>query len=168
MCIPLLSILHSKEDMQPFWKCVGWCKWWFAQVGDTHLQGATPFLQFAGLTQVHQPLHTLAPANDFQVWWLEHIFEVCWHMYTFSEVFDFMSYLIQFCIWCVWNLQLVLFLMVFFGLICRSKLCPFWNFLLEGLVKICTTWCLRCHTSISLPIGMACHLIFTSVNLSST
>ena len=94
------------------WECVGWCKWSFAQVGDTHLPGATFFLHLAGLAQVHQPLHTLALANDFQVWWLEHIFEVCWHMYTFSEVFDSMSYLIQFCIWCVWNLQLVLFLMV--------------------------------------------------------
>ena len=50
------------------WTCVGWCKWTCAQVGDTHLQGATPFLHFAGLTQMHQPLHPLALANDFQVW----------------------------------------------------------------------------------------------------
>ncbi len=51
-----------------FWKFVGLCKWWFAQVGDTHLQGATPFLHFAGLPERHQPLHPLALANDFQVW----------------------------------------------------------------------------------------------------
>ena len=30
-----------------FWKCVGLCKWTCAQVGDTHLQGATPFLHVA-------------------------------------------------------------------------------------------------------------------------
>ena len=55
-----------------------------------------------------------------------------------------------------------------FDLSCRSKLCPFWNFLLEGLVKNCTTWCFSFHTSIMFPIGMACHLIFTSVNLSKS
>ena len=51
-----------------FWKCVGLCKWTCAQVVDTHLQGVTPFLHFAGLPQMHQPLHPLALANDLQVW----------------------------------------------------------------------------------------------------
>ena len=58
------------------WTCVGWCKWTCAQVGGTHLPGATPFLKLAGSTQVHQPLQSLTPDNDFQVWGLEHICEV--------------------------------------------------------------------------------------------
>ena len=71
-----------------FWKCVGWCKWWFAQVGDTHLPGATPFLHLTGMTQMHQPLHTLALANDFQVWGLEHICEVVWQVHILLHRFS--------------------------------------------------------------------------------
>ena len=70
------------------WKCVGWCKWWFAQVGDTHLPGATPFLHLTGMTQMHQPLHTLALANDFQVWGLEHICEVVWQVHILLHRFS--------------------------------------------------------------------------------
>ena len=70
------------------WKCVGWCKWWFAQVGDTHLPGATPFLHLTGMTQMHQPLHTLALANDFQVWGLEHICEVVWQVHILLHKFS--------------------------------------------------------------------------------
>ena len=54
-----------------------------AQVGGTDLPGATPILDLAGLTQVHQPLQTLAMAKDFQVWDLEDISEVGWHMKIF-------------------------------------------------------------------------------------
>ena len=69
MCIPLLTVLPPKKEMQTcLEKSVGWCTWTYAQVGDTHLPGATPFLHLASLTQMHQPLHTLALANDFQVW----------------------------------------------------------------------------------------------------
>ena len=64
------------------WSCVGWCKWSVVQDCVTHLQGATPFLHFAGLPQMHQPLHPLALANDFQVWGLEHICEDCLQMHT--------------------------------------------------------------------------------------
>ena len=63
------------------WKCVGLCKWTCAQVGDTHLQVATAFLHLAGLPQMHQPLHPLALANDFQVWGLDNICEDCLHMH---------------------------------------------------------------------------------------
>ena len=91
-----------------FWKCVGLCKWWFAQVGDTHLQGATPFLHFAGLTQMHQPLHPLALANDFQVWDLNTSVKIVCKCTPLSEVFDLTSYLSQLCIQCVWNLQVLL------------------------------------------------------------
>ena len=81
-----------------FWKCVGLCKWWFAQVGDTHLQGATPFLHLAGLPERHQPLHPLALANDFQVWGLNTSVKIVCKCKPFSEVSGLISYLSQFCI----------------------------------------------------------------------
>ena len=40
-----------------------------------------------------------------------------------------------------------------FDLICRTKLWHFWNFLLEELVEIWTTWILSCPTFIRFPIG---------------
>ena len=40
-----------------------------------------------------------------------------------------------------------------FDLIYRTKLWPFWKFLLEGLMNICTTWCFSFQTIISFPIG---------------
>ena len=40
-----------------------------------------------------------------------------------------------------------------FDLIVRTKLCSFWNFLLEGLKQIYTTWDFSFHSSITLPIG---------------
>ena len=78
------SYVHTSVDSPTFirvkcrhcWTCVEWCKLAFAQVGYTHLPGATPFLNLASLTQVHQPLQSLALANDFQVWCLEHISSV--------------------------------------------------------------------------------------------
>ena len=76
------------------WKCGGWCKWTCAQVVDTQLQGTTPILHLAGLTQMHQPLQTLALAIDFQVWGFEHISEVGWQLHTFFQRFS-ASYHIQ-------------------------------------------------------------------------
>ena len=69
------------------WKGVGWCQSTCAQVGGTHLPSATHFLNLQGLTQVHQPLQTLAIANDFQVWDLEHISEVVWQLKTIFRGF---------------------------------------------------------------------------------
>ena len=81
------------------WTCVGWCKWTCAQVGDTHLPGATPFLKLAGSTQVHQPLQSLTPANDFQVWGLEHICEVVLaNANLVQRFFDSISHLRPVCI----------------------------------------------------------------------
>ena len=40
-----------------------------------------------------------------------------------------------------------------FDLIYRTKLCSFWNFLLEGFIEFWTTWYLSVHTSITFPIG---------------
>ena len=70
------SYVHTSVDNPTFlrgkcshcWTCVRWCKSTFTQVGDSHLPGATPFLHLAGWTQVHQPLQSLALANDLQVW----------------------------------------------------------------------------------------------------
>ena len=84
------SYVHTSVDNPTFlrgkcshcWTCVEWCKSTFAQVGDSHLPGATPFLHLAGLLQMHQPLHPLALANDSQVWGLEHICEDCLQMHT--------------------------------------------------------------------------------------
>ena len=63
------------EKCRHCWIWSGWCNSTFSQVCDTHLPGPTPFLHLSGLTQMHQPLQTLAIANDFQVWDLEHISE---------------------------------------------------------------------------------------------
>ena len=86
------SYVHTSVDNPTFlrgkcshcWTCGGWCKSRFAQVGGTHLPGATPFLHLAGWTQVPQPLQSLALANDLQVWGFEYIIEVCWQVYTIS------------------------------------------------------------------------------------
>ena len=40
-----------------------------------------------------------------------------------------------------------------FDLSYRTKLWHFWNFLLDGLMKIWTTWCFSCHTFNRFPIG---------------
>ena len=40
-----------------------------------------------------------------------------------------------------------------FDLRYRAKLCHFWNFRLDGLIKIWTTWCFSFHTIIMFPIG---------------
>ena len=40
-----------------------------------------------------------------------------------------------------------------FDLRYRAKLWHFWNFLLDGLIKIWTTWCFSFHTIIMFPIG---------------
>ena len=40
-----------------------------------------------------------------------------------------------------------------FDLIVRTKLCSFWNFLLEELKQIYTTWDFSFHSSITFPIG---------------
>ena len=40
-----------------------------------------------------------------------------------------------------------------FDLSCRTKLCPFWKFILEGLFKNCTTWSFSLHTFSMFPIG---------------
>ena len=52
-------------------------------------------------------------------------------------------------------LKLVLFFVSYspFDLIYMTKLWHFWKFLLEGLMKMCTTWCFSFHTIISFPIG---------------
>ena len=76
-----------REKCRHVWTCVGWCKLTCAQVGDSHLPGATPFLHWPGLAQVHQPLQTLAIANDFQVWDFEHISEVVWQLKTIFRGF---------------------------------------------------------------------------------
>ena len=71
-----------------FENCVGWCKSAFAQVGDTHLPGATPFLHLAGWTQVHQPLQPLSLANDFQVQGVNTSVKLCWHMQPLFRAFS--------------------------------------------------------------------------------
>ena len=81
------------------WTCVGWCKWTCAQVGDTHLPGATTFLKLAGSTQVHQPLQSLTPTNDVQVWGLEHICEVV--LANASLVQRFFDLISQLGPWCI-------------------------------------------------------------------
>ena len=136
-----------------FWKWVGLCKWWFAQVGDTHLQGATPFLHLAGLLQMRQPLHPLALANDFQVWGLEHICEDCLQMHTFFR--GVRAHFISQPILHLMCLKLAIFFVSSspFDLRYRAKLWHFWNFLLDGLIKIWTTWCFSFHTIIMFPIG---------------
>ena len=52
-------------------------------------------------------------------------------------------------------LKFVLFFVSYspFDLIYMTKLLHFWKFILEGLMKICTTWCFSFHTIISFPIG---------------
>ena len=135
------------------WTCVGWCKWTFVQVCDTHLQGATPFLHLAGLLQMHQPLHPLALANDFQVWGLEHICEDCLQMHTFFR--GVRAHFISQPILHLMCLKLAIFFVSSspFDLRYRAKLWHFWNFLLDGLIKIWTTWCFSFHTIIMFPIG---------------
>ena len=135
------------------WECVGWCKWSFVQVGDTHLPVATFFFHVAGLAQVPQPLHTLALANDFQVWGLNTSVKLVGYMHTL-----FRGWRPHFISKPTLHLMCLTFAIFsvsssLFDLFYRTKLCPFWKFLLEGLMQICTTWCFSVHLSIRFPIG---------------
>ena len=87
MYMPLLTVIHYKREKQ---SCLERCwmvsinmctSWWHTSAK------CYTFLELHGLTQVHQPLQTLAIANDFQVWDLEHISEVVWQLKTIFRGF---------------------------------------------------------------------------------
>ena len=87
MYMPLLTVIHYKREKQ---SCLERCwmvsinmctSWWHTSAK------CYTVLELQGLTQVHQPLQTLAIANDFQVWDLEHISEVVWQLKTIFRGF---------------------------------------------------------------------------------
>ena len=133
------------------WECVGWCKWSFVQVGDTHLPVATFFFHVAGLAQVPQPLHTLASANDFQVWGLNTSVKLVGYMHTLFRGWrpHFMSKPILH-LMCLNNVVFFVYYSPFY-LVYMTNLWHFCKCLLDGLMQICTTWCFSFHTSICFP-----------------
>ena len=84
---------------------------------------------------------------------LEHICEDCLHMHPILK--GFRPHFISKPILDLMCLKFASFFVSYspFGLIYMTKLWPFWKFLLEGLLKIWTTWCFSCHTFIRFPIG---------------
>ena len=112
-----------------------------------------PSCILAGLLQMHQPLHPLALANDFQVWDLSTSVKiVCKCTPCFI---GFRPHIIS---------KPTLYLMclklagsfdsyMLFDLIYRTKLWHFLKMFVGGLVEFWTTWCFSCHTFIRFPIG---------------
>ena len=84
---------------------------------------------------------------------LEHICEDCLQMQTFFR--GVRAHFISQPILHLMCLKLAIFFVSssLFDLRYRAKLWHFWNFLLDGLIKIWTTWCFSFHTIIMFPIG---------------